>query len=243
MSYIFRINGIGCNYLANTEWIDKNYETEKILDSLSKYNIVIAQPIFNKENPLHHSVISKLSSEVIFVPYIYLDGLYSLEATDIDSNSILGSDVLAPFLERSYDDMVGYFQTGRIDFRCRERLDASLAELHAREKEVDSIVVSDFIEENWHSRPLIISHNHPNKWLMDLIAERLFRRIDRPYQSYDGLPHYQRAEYLFSKGEGALSPYDADRLGLEYEYDDQWWTVGRRLLHRYWKDNGPAYAA
>lgn len=236
-SFLLRHNGVECSYVANTEHVDEAFRVDAVLEAVSSAPVVIAQPIFNQSSPLFHESISRLAKEVVYVPYVYIDGLFSLDASDIGSAHMLGADCLSNYVDGPFGALIEDFLKGRIDFQNQVRLDRSLAELQRREKAVDAIEISDVIAENWRRRPLMLSHNHPEKWLFGIMVERLLAFLGHPYRPYASLPHYQRVDYMFSKGEAVQSPYDVDRLSLNYESDDQWWTIGNRLLTRFWDRN------
>jgi hypothetical protein len=239
LSFVLNVNGIACTYLANTERLDDAYDPDRILEAVSSASLVIAQPIFNMSNPLNYKDMSKIAKEVIYLPYLYVDGLFSLGSTDIGTSTMLGSEALDPYLEKSFAAMLNDFLMGYIDFNGPARVKSTVTEMERREKEVAAIPISDVVAEKFRDRKLLLSHNHPEKWLFEIQAERLFKAMGKPYRPYESLPHYQRVEYLFNAGESVLSPYDVDQLHLRFESDDQWWIIGHRLLARYWDHHRP----
>lgn len=234
MMFICGNNGIECEYLANTERLDSNFDFERTLEAVESADVVIAQPIFNDDNPINHKAISSIAKEVVFFPYVYIDGIFSISSANVGSPVLLGQEIIDKYNGDDLHYLIHDFIRGNIDFKNAERFGSSLDELTRRESVTDSIKISDIISDNYQKRQLLISHNHPEKWLMDILCSRLFSRLNWNYRSYTDSQHYQRVDYLFGAGETVLSPYDVDRMSLDFPSDDQWWTTGHNLLSRFW---------
>jgi len=199
-----------------------------------KADVVISQPILNDNNPLYIDYLSKICKEIVYLPYVFVDGIFSLSSLDIGSPNILGSKYLEKYLDGDIGNIFNEFLIGNIDFCNEERLSFSIQELFRREKLSDSIPIADVISDNYRKRKLMISHNHPEKWLMDILCARLFDRLGWNYIPYEKCSHRLRVDYMFTPGEAVLSPYDADKLGVNFPSDDQWWGIGHRLINRIW---------
>jgi hypothetical protein len=242
MSFICGLNDIKCSYVANTERVDPEFNVDEVLQTVSEADVVIAQPIFNELSPLNHEVISRTAKSVKFFPYVFIDGIFSLSALATGSPHVLGQQYLAGHDEDSLHRLIVDFHLGLIDFKNQERFESSLKELERREKAVDCLPISDVIGENYKKRKLMLTHNHPEKWLMNVMCERLFKEMNWSYRNYDDSTHHQRVDYMFDAGETVLSPYDVDRMGLHFASDDQWFGSGWRLLNRIWADKHPVVA-
>jgi len=243
INFICGLNNIKCNYIANTDRVDPNFDTDAVMQAVSEADVVIAQPIFNEHSPLNYQMISENSKRVVFFPYVFIDGIFSLSATALGSHHVLGQQCLSGHDEDTLDRLVVDFHLGLIDFKNKERFNSSLQELERREKSVGCIPISDVIRENYKRRKLMLTHNHPEKWLMDVMCQRLFEEMGWNYRNYQASDHYQRVDYMFDAGETVLSPYDVDRLGLSFESDDQWFSTGSRLLTRMWNAKNMVPAA
>ena len=80
MDYICKNNGIKCEYIANTHRVDPKFNSDMVFEAIAKADVVIAQPIFNEFSPLNHKVISRIAKNAIFLPYVFIDGIFSLRA-------------------------------------------------------------------------------------------------------------------------------------------------------------------
>lgn len=234
MSYVFRGNGIeNIKYFANTEILDENFSCDKIIDHANRAPFVIAQCVVNENNPLNYRNLTKINRNTLIVPYIFVDGIFCLSASDVQAKKIYGEEYIQEILrDGNLGKVVEHFKSGIINFKNEERLLNSINDLKERERLSSSIEISEYINENIRDRRLLISHNHPTWILFDELCRKVFLEIGRSYVPYRELPHEKKIEYIFGRGISALSCYDVLTLGLQYDEDEQWFNDGFSMIRK-----------
>lgn len=111
----------------------------------------------------------------------------------------------------SVSDTVSMFSNGG---DWLERLIAepekSLEELKSRETDLDTTISSE-ISENWRTKRLFFTSNHPSSWLLETVARRLLNRISCDIQEDPAIHKYGEP---LDRIIPALLPVVADQLGL-----------------------------
>jgi hypothetical protein len=151
--------GVNFEYAGNSRRVER-YDpeiTEKLFDWC---DYVVTQPVMNLDNPDHHATMSaRFAGKIIFMPYVWVDGLYSLVAAPGgkekrgDSGFHGGNCVIEHLQEAGLTDTLNDFQNGALNFRHQSRFDASMAELERREDFAD-VKVAPFIRERFRDEPM-----------------------------------------------------------------------------------------
>lgn len=229
-----KVNAItNVRYFANTEALDPGIDFNSVLTTAREANLVIAQPILNTSHPLFVGSLKAENKNILFVPYIFVDGFFSMSSADMDSNKVYGGELLLQHADPRVDLGFSFeeFRKGNVNFENKLRLEASIEELRTRER-VCSVEISDFIVGCYrYIRPLI-SHNHPTPELFDVYCRRIGDVAGLPIKALSDLAPMERVEYIFGRGVSVFSPYDAGALGVNYEYDDYWFVNGASLINR-----------
>lgn len=235
---------ISTKYLTNTNKFGK-FDQDAIEQALDSADVVVSQPIMNNNNPLYFEKIKeKCKNRIVFIPYIFIDGIFSLvlapkalaprEISNGIPGFIYGGNVLDAMFTTdpsSPKDVIAAVIEGQLNFNNRERFDATVGELVRREKFCD-IPISDFILDQLPHRLPMISHNHPAP---EVLIELYLRLADKLGLSPLGAVTPPILE-LVTLGEKprVFSPYDVDSLNLSYSYDQQWGYRTRHLVNMAW---------
>ena len=137
LQYILKINGISdFEYFANPPTLDPDLHPEHVLEHIARSSIVIAQPIQNLDHPPNCQVLQATNKNTLVLPYVFLDGLFSLSTADAAAIKIYGDEPILEIL-RTVDlgRAVEHFMNGMVDFQNAQRVEASLLDLEARERE------------------------------------------------------------------------------------------------------------
>lgn len=150
------------------------FSSQNTIQAVSNADYIIYQPLNDTYDDLSEANIRTLAKEhaqFVSFPYIYNDGLYSLET---DGTKIIGEDIILNlFLNNVYiDDIIAMRARGEIDFRLKEKFQKSLDIMREREKYTD-IKLADFIQNNYLEVQLFLSHNHPTNILFDELIRQL----------------------------------------------------------------------
>lgn len=175
------------------------------------------------------TLIEATSGDVIFMPYVHLDGLASLEASG--GAGILGAEqVLDGQDGRRQADIFDDLCRGRIDMQNQARVDASLARMRASEATVCDLGISDYIAETYRIKPSFFGADHPAQHILFELFRRLCSEMaldfdqsmldDPVFHGRHALPITQRA----------FTPVDVDRLELDYGCDPNWYKQTQKLL-------------
>lgn len=234
LQYILMASGFSnLKYYSNTSKLDNNFDVENVLNACKNADLVISQPIIEKTNPLNYEVLASANKNTIFVPYIFIDGYFSLSSSDINSNKIYGEECLdTKLIQHDFGFILESFKKGNLDFNLKSRLSNSIQELKNRE-DLCQIIISDVIEQQILEIPLLISHNHPSPYLFDIFVSRIFDLLETKYKPFNLQSAAQRIEYVFGTGSSVYSVYDAKALNSRNAFDDQWFNIGHMLLASY----------
>ncbi|MEL6476578.1 MAG: WcbI family polysaccharide biosynthesis putative acetyltransferase [Pseudomonadota bacterium] len=207
----------------------RNHDPAGADQAMAAADRIVSQPILNANHPEHHTTLrARLGARLLFLPYLWLDGLFSLvEARQPPDRRIIGAQVIRKALAaQSRDDILARFAAGEIAFDHASRLRRSLAELTRRESFCD-IGATDILRAGLRERPLMVTHNHPAAEVTLQLARRLAPKLGLlppdPDQS-DGL-HLPVATRV-------LSPQTTRDLGLTFPPDPDWLAQGTALIDR-----------
>jgi len=153
---------------------DGKFTTEETVKAISLADIIIYQPLSHHYKDLSSKNIRKIAkkdAKLVSFPYIYNNGLYSLET---DGEKIIGKDAILKLYKKGYskEEIIKMREQGKIDFKLKKKFKKSLNIMREREKDLD-IKLVDFIEQNYKEKQLFLSHNHPT----NLVFNQLFFQL------------------------------------------------------------------
>jgi hypothetical protein len=161
---------------------DNKFTTEETILAISSADIIIYQPLSHHYKDLSAENIKKIAkanAKLISFPYIYNDGIYSLET---DGGKVIGTDTIIQLYEEGYskNEIIQMRTDGKIDFKLKEKFTKSLNIMRDREKNLD-IKIVDFIELNYKENQLFLSHNHPTNLIFNEMFIQLMIILQIPY--------------------------------------------------------------
>ena len=232
LQYVMDINGFTeYEYFANYDDPNLGYDVDLALERVVLNGVTLAQPVLNRESPLHYEKLRALNGNILFVPYLFVDGVYSLSGSGPLGSPLYGQERVQQLLvEQGIDAVINRFRNGEIDFGNVERFENSVAELQRREAGYCDLVMSDVILSEIKSHNLLATHNHPSTRLFDVFCSRVFKLLDLPYRPMSQRSHSESVVYAFSRTPRVFSPYDVENLGLRYPPDEQWFVAGHEIL-------------
>lgn len=207
-----------------------NINHKDIINSIIKADVVIYQPLSNKYEGLSHENIQKIAQEnntkTITFPYIYNNGIYSLEFGSIQA--IHGKEIILNLYKegKTIHAILEDYLHHKIDFRLKERFANSLSIMKEREKDLD-IQLCNFIESNYKDKKLFHCYNHPTNIVFFEILRRIQQILSIPIKikKYKVLP---RLATTLSP----ISPYDIAIHQYKFKptYCRGWYTQGEAII-------------
>ncbi|WP_372887177.1 WcbI family polysaccharide biosynthesis putative acetyltransferase [Shimia sp.] len=201
---------------------------------LAEADLVIAQAIENPGTTFNRQdVMDTATGDVIFVPYVYIDGLASLEIVASKGRSVIkGAELILEGQEgRKPVQIFEDYCRGRIDMQNQARIDMSLAKMAEKEAQGCDLKISDYIAETYRERPSFFGINHPAQHIVFELFRRLCGELDLKFDPgimNDPVAWGRRA---LPSSQRAFTPVDAEVLGTKYDCDPQWYGQGYKLLN------------
>ena len=209
------------------------FDEPEIRARLARADLVISQAIANPQTPLNVAdVRAATAGQVVFMPYIYIDGIAGLEIVASKGRSVIkgGDAILDAWQGRKTIKVLEDYVAGRIDLQNAARVTASLQKLAANEAAHCDIVISDYIAATLRDEPALWAINHPTQHILFEAFRRLCDHVGWQYDPRfrDNLVAWdQRA---LPKSTRALSPYDVEALGLSYRHDSHWFGQANKMI-------------
>lgn len=225
--------GIEVEYTGSSDRV-RRYDPARTAKLFDWCDRLIAQPIHNMDNPDNHvSMTARFGAKLVFIPYVYLDGIYSICRLPPGRNGTPGfvgdAPVRAELERHGLDTTLRRFRNGRLGFNHARRFERTLATLEEREA-VAHVRVGDWIRDTYRRWPPMLTHNHPHPEMLNHIGETLaallgveFRRVTPEAPENWGmitLPDYGRV----------LSPQGVADLGLDYPPEPDWEETGTAFI-------------
>lgn len=203
---------------------------------------VVTQPDMNLNNRYFHGKISKrLAGKITLMPDIRIDGLHSLCFVPYIPGPIRkkfwaggflgGAVILDALAEVGLEETLRRYRAGELDFRHRERLDLTLAEM-ARRDTLCHVKYVNRIEELYRERQILITSSHPTPEPISELAGLLAKRLDLAFQPVTTAHPWLRWTITLPREESVVSPWTVRDLGLAYDYDLFWVDAGQRIIRR-----------
>ncbi|MEM7508900.1 MAG: WcbI family polysaccharide biosynthesis putative acetyltransferase [Pseudomonadota bacterium] len=197
---------------------------------------LVAQPIMNPENPdSTEQMRERFGDRVSFMPYIFVDGLFSLVQSGNTTKyltGIIGEKYILRELETyKAAEVVERFQQGEIDFEHKTRFAQNLVEMRRREAHC-SYKVANKIADTALERPLFISHNHPRPELINHLARQIASRLSLKFTPVTREEPLKLAAITLPNAQRVISPYTTRDLDASFAYDLHWLTEGLKMIRQ-----------
>lgn len=205
-----------------------NYAEDESKQALETASIAVVQLInsdyiFNREAVLD----MRGGKPTIFLPYVYLPGFRRLEKLSskgvprIDGDEILLAEM----------DRVGHagraaiaFMRGAVDMQNQTRFQTALNELKRREAMGADIQIADYIAQTYRDQMPCFSINHPTPHVLFEMYNQVAKLAGfAPVP--DKISPYDMGRATLPAGNGGLTPYCVDALGLSYAPEVQWFSA------------------
>lgn len=149
------------------------FDEEYTYKNMSYADIIIYQALNEKRCYLlsDKNIRRKFKSKkLISIPYIRVDGVYSLE---YNYGKILGEEYIVDLLNKGFkrDEVYKQFELGQIDFNLDNRFKTSLGVMERNYPNTD-IKLSEFIKNNYKKKKLFNANLHPtNEVFYEIIRQ------------------------------------------------------------------------
>lgn len=163
----------------------------------------------------------------VFIPYVYLPGFRRLEKLSSKGvPRIDGADILTAEMDR-----IGHgpraaiaFMRGKVDGQNQPRLQASLDEMKRREGLGADVQIADYIADTYRDRMPCYSINHPAPHVLFQMYNQVAKLLGfTPVP--DTISHYDLGRATLPAGNGGLTPYCVEALGLNYDAEPHWFPA------------------
>ncbi|MFZ3581966.1 WcbI family polysaccharide biosynthesis putative acetyltransferase [Loktanella sp. DJP18] len=209
------------------------FDEDEIRARLAKADLVIAQAIANRDTPFNVDDVRQATrGQIVFMPYIYIDGIAGLEIVASKGRSVVkGAEaILRAAVGRTPLKVFEEYCAGRIDLHKADRVATSMRKLREKEAADCDIVLSDYIEATWRGEPALWAINHPTQHILFEAFRRLCHHVGWTYDPRfrdNAVAWDQRA---LPRATRALSPHDVAALNLSYAHDSHWYGQAHKLI-------------
>ena len=209
------------------------FDEDATRQELAEADLVVSQAIANPTTTFNvDDVRSSAQGDVVFVPYVYIDGIASLEIIASKGKSVIrGAEQLLRGQEgRKPVKIFNDYCEGVIDMECEARVLGAIARIAEKEAADCDITISDYLDKTWRKQPTLYGMNHPTQAVVFEMFKRLCEKVgwdyDEDHQN-DPIAWGRRALPASQRG---FTPNDAKTLGLEYDCDTHWYGNSYKLL-------------
>ena len=206
-----------CSYnVKSFRNVEDNLLENGILEQIAKSDLIIYQPLDDKYGDLSQTKIEELAKEnntqAISFPYIYNDGIYSLEF-DAGKKIIGEKIILDLYLNgQSKESIIEDYINNNINFKLKRRFKKSLAIMKNKEKKTD-VKLTKFIQKNYQKKKLFYGHNHPT----NIVIFELLRQIIQKANLKLTVDKSKKIQRLCTPV-APISPYDKEKQGFKFEH-------------------------
>lgn len=227
---------IDIRYAGNSQRVAK-HDPERSARLMDWCDVVISQPIMNLGNAEHHEALAeRLGDKLIFMPYIYFDGFFSLfylpRRTARSKTGVIGEESVIEELQRvGFRKTVESFAAGQLDFKHAERLAFNFEEEERREQ-LCQIKLAPYVRENYRTTQVMMTHNHPMPDTVNECARQVAQVLSLKYSPISPDNHQDYSRITLGLGWSFITPFAKSELQLDYPYDLQWLTKGRKMIEK-----------
>jgi len=208
------------------------YDEAAIEQALDTAPLIVSQAIENRATRFNVDELrARAPGRVVFVPYIYVDGIAGLEIIGSKGRTVVkgAAEALAGQEGRKAAHVFDDLCRGRIDLRNAHRVQASLARLAEKEATCD-IRISDYLAETWRRRPMLYGINHPTQHIVFEQFRRLCTHVGWAYDPATAADPVIWGKRALPSAQRAFMPSDVAALGLDYPADPHWYGQAYKLL-------------
>ena len=209
------------------------YDEVGVRAALETADLIISQAIENPTTTFNVADVRASSrGEVVFIPYVYVDGLASLEIIASKGKSVVkGAELLARGQEGRRDlHVFNDYCRGAIDMQNLARIEMSLMKMAEKEAANCDITISDYIRETYQDQLQLYGINHPAQPVLFEMFRRLCDRVGWAYDSAIAKDPVIWGKRALPSSQRALTPVDVEKLGLRYGPDPHWFGQAHKLV-------------
>jgi len=200
---------------------------------IAEADIVVSQAITNPGTTFNVAdVRAAAGDKAVFVPYVYLDGVASLEIIASKGRSVIkgAAQLLRAQEGRNPVKIFEDYCLGRIDMENALRVQSSIAKIREKEQGTCDITIADFIAETLTRQPTVYGINHPTQHVVFEMFARLCAHLGWRYDPAHKDDPVVWGRRALPSSQRALTPNDARVLGLSYACDTHWYGQGHKLM-------------
>lgn len=225
---------ITVEYAGNSQRVAE-YDQERALRLMDWCDVIITQPIMNKDNPDRHEVLSdRFGDRLIFMPYIFFDAFFSLYYAHYTigrtKTGVVGeASVIAELNRVGYAETVRSYTAGHLDFDHQARLKFNFEETERREA-LCRIRLAPYIRENHTRFQMLLTHNHPVPVVVNELARQAAQELGLQFAPITAAHPQNYHHITLGVGWDFISPFAVSDLRLDYPYDLHWVSKGTRMI-------------
>jgi Polysaccharide biosynthesis enzyme WcbI len=217
-----------------------------VREELAGADLVVSQAIANPTTTFNVTdVRASTAGRVVFLPYIYVDGIASLEIIGSKGRSVIkGADQLLRGQDgRKPAQVFEDYARGLIDMENKARVTLSLARMAEKEAADCDLTISDYIRDTYRHEPALFGINHPTQHIVFELFRRLCDKVDWKYDPAITRDPVVLGKRALPQAQRAFTPVDVDALSLRYGPDTHWYGQAFKLLALALKNNQRQLAA
>lgn len=200
---------------------------------IAEAEIVVSQAITNPGTTFNVAdVRAAAGAKAVFVPYVYLDGVASLEIIPSKGRSVIkgAAQLLRGQEGRNPVKIFEDYCTGRIDMENVQRVQSSIAKIREKERKTCDIAIADYLAETLTLQPTVYGINHPTQHVVFEMFARLCAHLGWNYDPAHKDDPVVWGRRALPSSQRALTPNDTRVLGLRYACDSHWYGQGHKLM-------------
>jgi hypothetical protein len=242
ISKILESSNSGCEitYQTNTNR-HGSFDPDGLRKTLDESDLIISQAIANRDNEFSkEQMTEKYGSKVIFAPYVFFDGLFSmsLALTSVKARptGVLNHDPISESIKKiGLQRTLGRYRSGRLNLNHKKRLDFNIKYSRENEKLCSFPWVDDFLE-NFYSEKSMITHNHPTPKILNMIAEKISNLTGLYFKEVNPDDFVLYSRIVLPNPGAVITPMSKNEIGFKFDYDLQWFPESRNLINRVAKE-------
>jgi hypothetical protein len=219
-------------YAGNSHRVTK-FNPERSRRLMEESDFIVSQPVMNKDNPDYVEILKeKLGEKVAFMPYIFLDGMFSIShapntpvLNDVVNGEVCKSEIENFGLQKALER----FRRGETDFKHQERYQRNIALMRQRENFCQFKVVEKIVS---YPGRAMLTHNHPVPEILIHVASQVAEALNLPFRPAACLRPALHAHLTLSMFLTVLSPYTIEDVGLKCDPDLGWFENGTTLYRK-----------
>lgn len=102
----------------------------------------------------------------------------------------------------------------------------------ARRESLCQIKLAPFVRENYRTKQVLLTHNHPMPELIDECARQIAGLLSLRYTKITPEKPLDYSRITLAQGWNFITPFAKSELGLCYPYDLHWLTKGRNMIEK-----------